>query len=236
MAIDSWIFDQCHRGLMPPTLRFYTWSPAAISLGRNQRSWPAHWPDVSWQQQPVDLVRRPTGGRAVLHAGDLTYAIAHSIPIRNRRQAYEHLCQFLIQGWQTLGVQLQFGQARRNYTAHVNCFSTATRADLVLANGYKLIGSAQAWQGQTVLQHGSMRLHPDQKLATQVFGMAPNKDQWIPAQIPNFSVDEIINSLIQAAEICFDAQFELQPLCAQEWAAITTVMAAHPPLIHPNQT
>lgn len=232
MAIDNWLFDQCHRGLIPPTLRFYTWSPAAISLGRNQRSWPGHWSDISWQQKSVDLVRRPTGGRAVLHGGDLTYAIAQSIPTRNRRQAYEHLCQFLIQGWQTLGIQLQFGQARRNYTAHVDCFSTATSADLVLENGYKLIGSAQAWQDQTVLQHGSMRLAPNQQLATQVFGIASHSEPGVPAQIQNFAVEGIINSLIQAAEICFDAQFELQPLGVEEWEAITIAMNAHSPLIN----
>ena len=226
MAIDSWLFNQCYRGLMPPTLRFYTWSPAAISLGRNQRSWPIHWQNATWQQQSVDLVRRPTGGRAVLHEGDLTYAIALSMPTGNRRQAYEDLCQFLMQGWQKLGIQLQFGQARRSYTSTANCFSTATRADLVLSNGYKLVGSAQAWQDHVVLQHGSMRLHPNRKLATQVFGMAPPPTLAIPAQIQNLAVDKIVDQLIQAAAICFGAKFDCQSLCAEEWAAITAIANA----------
>lgn len=158
MAIDQWLFDQCHLGNIPPTLRFYTWTPAAISLGRNQHTWPEHWHHLTWLGKPIDLVRRPTGGRAVLHEGDLTYAIALPHPTRNRRQAYQDLCQFLIQGWRKLGVDLDFGEARRSYTQKANCFATATNADLVLQDGFKLIGSAQAWQDQTVLQHGSMRL------------------------------------------------------------------------------
>jgi lipoate---protein ligase len=72
MAIDRWLLDQCTHHKHPPTLRFYTWSPAAISLGRLQKQWPDHWHNLAWQGQPIDIVRRPTGGRAVLHAGDLT--------------------------------------------------------------------------------------------------------------------------------------------------------------------
>ncbi|MEO1299948.1 MAG: lipoate--protein ligase family protein, partial [Cyanobacteria bacterium J06636_16] len=76
MAVDTWLLDQLIAGQQPPTLRFYRWRPAAISLGYHQKRWPATWRALSWQDQPVDLVKRPTGGRAVLHQGDLTYAIA----------------------------------------------------------------------------------------------------------------------------------------------------------------
>jgi len=223
MAIDTWLFDQCHRGLLPPTLRFYTWESAAISLGRNQRHWPLHWQHLTWQEEAVDLVRRPTGGRAVLHEGDLTYAIALSHPTHERRQAYRELCQFLIDGWQTLGVNLQFGQSQQNYTQKANCFATATRADLVLDTGFKLIGSAQAWQGQTVLQHGSMRLNPNPELMAQVFGEG-SETAFIPATtIPGLSASDIMTQLIQAAQICFSATFTYQPLSQQEWAAIAAL-------------
>ncbi|HSM82971.1 MAG TPA: lipoate--protein ligase family protein, partial [Nodosilinea sp.] len=75
MAIDTWLLDQHQRHGHPPTLRFYTWSPAAISLGVSQRQQiPEHWRGLRWQGQPVDLVQRPTGGRGVLHQGDLTYS------------------------------------------------------------------------------------------------------------------------------------------------------------------
>jgi lipoate---protein ligase len=169
MALDQWLFEQCASGQHPPVLRFYTWSPPAISLGKNQHRWPQHWQQLVWQQQPVALVRRPSGGRAVLHQGDLTYLLVVD-QSGNRRQAYRSLCEFLIQGWQALGVTLDFGGAGRGYLEQPNCFAIATDADLVRPEGTKLIGSAQAWRGTTVLQHGSMRLQPDLELYAQVFG------------------------------------------------------------------
>jgi lipoate-protein ligase A len=71
MAIDQWLLEQHLAGQIPPTLRFYTWQPAAISLGYHQRRWPEFWQELSWRGIPVELVRRPSGGRAVLHQGEL---------------------------------------------------------------------------------------------------------------------------------------------------------------------
>ena len=103
MAIDSWLLDQHVKGLQPPSLRFYTWRSPTLSLGYHQRQFPPHWNNLHWQGQKVDLVRRPTGGRAVLHQGDLTYAVITSGLKGSRREVYRQLCQFLIEGWQTLG-------------------------------------------------------------------------------------------------------------------------------------
>ncbi|PZD71506.1 Octanoyltransferase LipM [Acaryochloris thomasi RCC1774] len=218
MALDQWLFQQCAKGEHPAVLRFYTWSPAAISLGKNQQRWPQHWQKLTWNQQPVELVRRPSGGRAVLHQGDLTYMLVVNNQSGNRRQAYRALCEFLIQGWQTLGVSLHFGGAGRGYMEQPNCFAIATDADLVLTDGTKLIGSAQAWQGATVLQHGSIRLQPDSELYLQVFGEEANVGQPITAQ--HLPQSKIIQSLTQAAEDCFQMQLRNQPLSDLEWKAI----------------
>ena len=148
MAIDRWLVEQHKLGLHPPTLRFYTWSPVAISLGYHQSKFPPHWQQITWNGQLVDLVRRPTGGRAVLHQGDLTYAVVTSGLNGNRTQVYQQLCEFLIAGWQSLGIELQYGVAGRGYIHNPNCFGTATGADLVLPDGNKLIGSAQLKRGQ----------------------------------------------------------------------------------------
>ncbi|MCG8366864.1 MAG: lipoate--protein ligase family protein, partial [Pseudanabaenales cyanobacterium] len=106
MAVDCWLLDQHRRGLQSSVLRFYTWSPPAISLGYHQRHWPDHWRQLTWQGRAIDIVRRPTGGRAVLHQGDLTYAIITSKLAGDRTEAYKTLCQFLIEGWGSLGVRL----------------------------------------------------------------------------------------------------------------------------------
>jgi lipoate---protein ligase len=217
MGIDRWLLEQHYSGKYPPTLRFYTWSPPAISLGYHQRQYPEHWQHLTWEGKKLDLVRRPTGGRAVLHQGDLTYAVITSGLIGSRLQVYEKICEFLIQGWRSLGVELHYGTAGRGYIHNPNCFGTATGADLVLPDGAKLIGSAQLRRGGTILQHGSIRLQPDAELFTQVFGT----ESFTTVQLPqSLSVEKIITALITAASDCFDMQIVVQPLSDDEWQAI----------------
>lgn len=217
MAIDRWLLEQHQSGKHPPTLRFYTWSPLAISLGYHQRQYPEYWQHLTWQGQKLDLVRRPTGGRAVLHQGDLTYAVITSGLTGSRLQVYEKICEFLIQGWRSLGVELRYGTAGRGYIHNPNCFGTATGADLVLPDGNKLIGSAQLRGAGAILQHGSIRLRPDAALFAQVFG----SESFTNVQLPqSLSVEKIIAALIAAASNCFAMQIEVQPLSQSEWEAI----------------
>jgi len=220
MAIDRWLLQQ-HQWGHPPTLRFYTWSPAAISLGYHQSSWPEYWQQLTWQGTPVELVRRPTGGRAVLHQGDLTYAVVTSGLTGSRVQVYHKICEFLIQGWRSLGVELDYGLAGRGYIHNPSCFGTATGADLVLADGDKLIGSAQLRRGGIILQHGSIRLKPDAELFTQVFGA----ESFSPIQLPlpqqgEALIQTVIEAMVAAAGESFGVELALQPLCKSEWESI----------------
>jgi lipoate-protein ligase A len=221
MALDAWLLAQHDQGLSPPVLRFYTWSPPAISLGYHQRRWPQAWDHLIWQGQKVDLVRRPTGGRAVLHQGDLTYMVIMSGLAGSRIQAYQTICEFLVQGWRSLGVQLNYGQAGRGYIHNSNCFGTATGADLVLENGSKLIGSAQLRRRTTLLQHGSMLLEPDLDLFTQVFGseFSVLACQLLPLR-GEALFQIVMEALASAASHCFGVKFVEQPLSASEWQAV----------------
>lgn len=220
MAIDAWLFEQHCQGLQPSTLRFYTWEPIAISLGYHQRHYPDRWQHITWQGQAIDLVHRPTGGRAVLHQGDLTYAVITSGVPGNRSQAYQWLCEFLIQGWRSLGVELCYGHAGRGYIHNPNCFGTATAADLVLPDGAKLIGSAQLRRGDAVLQHGSIRLSQNAQLFQDVFQTEPLLPK-LPFQFTDpGSQETVIQALIKAAQICFNASFETAPLSPQEYQMI----------------
>ena len=219
MAIDTWLFEQHQRGLQPPTLRFYTWRPVAVSLGYHQRRIPETWRSLSYNSTPVDLVRRPSGGRAVLHQGDLTYAVITSGLPSNRMQAYQQICQFLIEGWRSLRVELHYGNAGRGYIHNPNCFGTATVADLILADGSKLIGSAQLRRGDAVLQHGSIRLSPDPLLFEQVFGESM---QPIGQGHP-ISPSELILALTQAAERCFGMQLVSESLTEGEWQEVGAI-------------
>jgi lipoate---protein ligase len=222
MAIDHWLLEQHRQGLIPPTLRFYTWEPAAISLGYHQRQWPDHWQHLVWQGQKLDLVRRPSGGRAVLHQGDLTYAVILSGLSGNRLSGYQYVCEFLRLGWQHLSRDLDYGHVRRAVGDNPNCFSLATGADLVLGNGYKLIGSAQLCRQQAILQHGSMRLQPDLGLTTQVFGADALGDD-PPQDLPD--TPTVIAALTQAAQQWFGVELEPQSLSETEWQAIRALQA-----------
>ncbi|WAL59362.1 lipoate--protein ligase family protein [Thermocoleostomius sinensis] len=219
MAVDVWLLEQHRQGNHPPTLRFYTWKPIALSLGHHQRRYPDAWRNLSWQGQPIELVRRPSGGRAVLHQGELTYAVITSGIPGTRLQAYRQICQFLIQGWRAIGIDLHYGEAGRGYIHNPNCFDTATSADLVTTDGIKLIGSAQLRRDTVILQHGSMQLMPDPTLFRQVFGVEIQ-----PIALPNHLKQnlhhQVIQALLDAACTCFDIRLEARPLSETEWERI----------------
>nr|WP_228059669.1 biotin/lipoate A/B protein ligase family protein [Plectonema radiosum] len=215
MAIDQWLLQQ-HQSGHPPSLRFYTWSPSAISLGYHQRNYSEHWQNLTWKGEQIDLIRRPTGGRAVLHKGDLTYAVVTSGLSGSRIEMYKKICEFLIEGWQNLGIELDYGVAGRGYIKNPNCFGTATVADLVTVDGSKLIGSAQLRRGNVVLQHGSMNFKPDVELFKKVFG--EDLDRVVVGE--NLAIERIIAALVDAGEKCFEVKFEEKALSNHEWEEI----------------
>ncbi len=217
MCVDRWLLKQHLLGNHPPTLRFYTWSPPAISLGYHQHKYPETWENIIWSGKKLDVVRRPSGGRAVLHQGDLTYAVVTSGLMGSRAAVYQKICEFLIQGWRSLGVELQYGTSGRGYIHNPNCFGTATNADLVLSNQTKLIGSAQLREGEAILQHGSIRLNPDAELFRQVFGVDLGSNLDLPE---NLDQEKIINALITSACECFGMEIKVQPLSRTEWEEI----------------
>ncbi len=211
MAIDHWLLTQHLQGKQPPSLRFYTWEQPTISLGYHQKSYPDH-----WNQLPVEIVRRPTGGRAVLHGGDLTYMVVLSNLKKTHRDAYCYICRFLVQGWRSLGRELVFGDAGRGYIHNPSCFGTATAADLITLQGEKFIGSAQLRQGNAILQHGSMLLDLNKSLFSDIFGVSPPAPPTI-----SLTPEIIIEALTQAAKNCFGLEIISEPLSSEEWELIT---------------
>ncbi len=215
MALDNLLLD-CHAQNpdFPSIIRFYSWQPAAISLGFHQKQYPDRWQEII-HQNSLELVRRPSGGRAVLHKGDLTYAVITSTNIqgkeRSHREVYEYICEFLVQGLADLNIALSYGQAGRGYIHNPSCFSTATNADLVIADGRKLIGSAQLYRHGSVLQHGSIAIAPDHQLLTHLFQTeVPIVGyQELAPSYRNYqqTVTTLIDSLSEAARQHFRSQF-----------------------------
>jgi lipoate-protein ligase A len=159
MAIDESILIHHLRGDVPPTLRVFRWDQPAISLGRFQGVEREIELEVC-NQHHVALVRRPTGGRAVFHRDEFTYSIVigkkHGVP-SGVVAAYAYLSQGILAALKQLGVQAEISDERVSKHPSAACFASSTQADLT-SGGFKLVGSAQVWREDALLQQGSLPL------------------------------------------------------------------------------
>lgn len=164
MAIDEAIMDAVAAGDALPTLRFYAWEPPCLSLGKRQ---PLDGIDLaSCRADGIDVVRRATGGFAILHTDELTYSIATQ-PNDPRADgaildAYRKLSQGLLAGLQLLGAAPRMNPVVPGgvHNASAACFEMPSAYEIIVG-GQKLIGSAQARPAGRVLQHGSLPLTGD---------------------------------------------------------------------------
>ena len=165
MAIDeALLLSMAHTVDPQPVLRFYGWNPATLSLGYAQ-SYNKEVDEASCRVEGIDIVRRPTGGRAVLHEYELTYSVI--APELNPNvtgtviESYLKISQALLKGFRTLGVDAEMvtnGGKLQDRSAM--CFDAPSWYELVV-DGRKLVGSAQVRKEGVLLQHGSILLHFD---------------------------------------------------------------------------
>jgi lipoate-protein ligase A len=165
MAVDEAILEAAGRGDVPPTLRLYAWQPPCLSLGHAQPFTDVDVPRL--RQRGWDLVRRPTGGRAILHTDELTYSVI--APVGEPRlaggvlESYHRLAQGLLAALRSLGLPVGMqahAGAAENGGANPVCFEVPSIYEITV-QGKKLVGSAQARRKQGVLQHGSLPLGGD---------------------------------------------------------------------------
>ncbi|MEJ2734516.1 MAG: lipoate--protein ligase family protein [Anaerolineae bacterium] len=164
MAMDQAILEAVVEGVSPPTLRFYAWSPPCLSLGRSQAL--ADVDLAACKAAGIDTVRRPTGGRSILHTDELTYSVAllQTDPRSEGGvvEGYRRLSEGLLAGLRQLGVPAvqAVGVGRSNEGQTAICFETPADYEITAA-GRKLVGSAQ-WRARGgVLQHGTLPLCGD---------------------------------------------------------------------------
>jgi len=157
----------------PPALRLYSWREPSVSLGLRQAE-PVWLPRCAALGVPV--VRRVTGGGAVLHAGDLTYSVVAGLDTPelpcDLRGSYEWIRARLIRGLELAGLAAQRSRAQAGADRLELCFAAATGYEVEL-DGEKLVGSAQRRGGRAFLQHGSIRLADDSVLYRTLVGEAP---------------------------------------------------------------
>ncbi len=160
MAVDEAILEAVAAGRVPPTLRLYAWSPPCLSLGQGQsvaEVEQARLAALGW-----DLVRRPTGGRAVLHADELTYAIVlpagHPLAQGGVLDSYRRLAEALVDALRLLGLTPTITpEPGSPMQGKAICFEEPSRYEITVG-GRKLLGSAQLRRQKAILQHGSLPL------------------------------------------------------------------------------
>ena len=172
MAIDVFLLEKSFIDKnFHMAIRFYTWNGDWLSIGKNQKEIPSKWLQLL-KNKKLEIVRRPSGGNAVLHSKGLTYALIWKYPPRNKKESYLKTTQWLKEGFKKVGVELFFGNQSVNIS-NSNCFATSTLADLVDKDNNKIIGSAQYWKRGHLLQHGEILMEPSKKLWKKVFNTYP---------------------------------------------------------------
>ena len=174
MAIDLFLLEKSFTDKsFHIALRFYTWDGDWLSIGKNQKELPIIWLKLL-KEKKLKIVRRPSGGKAVLHSKGLTYALIWKYPPKNKKESYLKTTQWLKDGFKKAGVELFLGNQPVNIS-NSNCFASSTLADLVDKDKNKLVGNAQYWKKGHLLQHGEILIEPSKSLWKKVFNVNPPK-------------------------------------------------------------
>ncbi|MDE0181251.1 MAG: biotin/lipoate A/B protein ligase family protein [Caldilineaceae bacterium] len=204
MALDEAIAEAAADGAVPPSLRFYRWHLPTVSLGRHQKA--ADVDEAQLATRGYDLVRRTTGGRAILHTDELTYSVAGPVadPLMagGVMDAYLRFSNALLSGLEVLGLVANKAGARTRTPRDLSavCFE-APSAYEITAGGLKLMGSAQSRRKGYVLQHGSLPLWGDITRLVDVLAVSPAEKERLRHQLPRLAT-----TLAEALEVPHDSE------------------------------
>ncbi|MBI4715543.1 MAG: lipoate--protein ligase family protein [Nitrospirae bacterium] len=201
MALDEATAAACGLGVVPPTLRFYGWDSPTLSIGYFQKI-RGDGLGKRCREREIALVRRPTGGRAVLHCGDLTYSV--SSPADNPlfpsgvQGAYRVIAEGLIAGLKQLGIEAEVFENLPSAnlpegvsdSENPSCFAAPFGHEIAV-QGRKLVGSAQRRWRDRLLQHGSILCAPD-----------PQSDELLgDGEDPSITLQEILGSPVSREDL-----------------------------------
>lgn len=197
MGIDEAIMEAYALGKTPPTIRFYGWKPAAVSLGYFQHG-EKEIDFAACSKHGIDIVRRLTGGRAVLHNRELTYSIIVGedyvgMP-KTITASYRYLSKGLLLGLEELGLTAEMTKPLAAYGQHIRkpasaaCFDAPSHYELTIKRR-KLIGSAQVRKHGVILQHGSILLDFSPSELADVLLLPPEEKDETIAMLQNKVAD-----------------------------------------------
>jgi len=230
MAIDEAILTHYLKGLVPPTLRTFRWTQTAITLGRFQNV-EREIEQERCQQNGVALVRRPTGGRAVYHRDEFTYSLVigkrENVP-SGVVAAYAYLAQGLQTALQQLGITSELSEEHVSKNPSAACFASSTQADLT-AHGFKIIGSAQVWKDDALLQQGSLPLDdrsaeffsflrfPTEAARTEALALYQTKTTPLHTFDPTVTREQVAEAFVTGFGDALHTQFVQEELSQSEW-------------------
>ncbi len=230
MAIDEAVLLRHLEGQAPPTLRVFRWTQPSISLGRFQQV-EREINLERCERQGIALVRRPTGGRAVYHRDEFTYSFvsgrAYGIPA-GIVAAYAYLAQGLIAALEQVGVHAELSEGRVSKQPSAACFASSTQADLT-SSGFKLIGSAQVWKDDALLQQGSLPIDdrsaefysllrfPDEDARAQALAQYREMTTPLHTFAPHVTWDEIAQAFRAGFSQALQVEFQPGELTDEEW-------------------
>lgn len=202
MALDEALYEAVSRGDSPPLVRLYRWQPATVTLGYAQRD-PSAVNFAACRDYGFDVVRRSTGGRAVLHQHEVTYALIAPLdePLFSGGilESYRAIAKPLQSMLASLGVDAELVPARRSTRVadiHEICFTAPASYELAV-NGQKIAGSAQKRNDRAFLQHGSVPVELDVDVMARVLGKAGRTDQTASVRLLSSKVGWINRYLAQ---------------------------------------
>ncbi|MGD8813642.1 MAG: biotin/lipoate A/B protein ligase family protein [Anaerolineales bacterium] len=243
MALDDAILEAISEGISPPTLRLYAWEPPCLSLGYAQSY--ADVDHARLKKKGWDLVRRPSGGRAILHTDELTYALIAPNHHRDFKGgvlgSYRHFSQGLVKTLVLLGLKPEMqvvGLNQDEWQHSPVCFQIPSIYEITV-QGKKLVGSAQVRRRNGALQHGTLPLTGDITRICQVMIFA-NQDERREAMVKlnqtASTVEDLLGrapSWLQAAEAMvnaftesLDMQFDRSDISAHEKQRAEELMAS----------
>ena len=199
MKVDAELLDRAIQTNSDENIfRLYGWKPACISLGKNQNDSFIDY-DIL-KKYNIDIVRRITGGRALLHDKEITYS--YITPIKNLKngesviESYKEISQILINIFNKLGIELTLGGDKSIHTKFDYCMLISTGADLCY-HGKKFIGSAQCRKQGYILQHGSILLDYNKELLEELFKEEISTDSIISLKEinPDITLEDIIDAV-----------------------------------------
>lgn len=216
MAIDEELLRRAQSG--EGFFRLYRWSPPCLSFGRHEPA-AARYDRAAIERLGIDVVRRPTGGRAVWHDAEVTYAVAAPVTLfGSLRETYIAIHEALAEGLCRLGIAAALGAPSRTEHGAGACFSSTAGGEVVVG-GRKLVGSAQLRHHGAFLQHGSILLRDEQHVVLSLL-RRPVRELRVTSLTVELGrpvgFDEVVNALLDAARAHWRGTWNGRPVALDD--------------------